>query len=50
MAFSWRKSLKIQLLKLKARRHILLKNGDNVGAKKVADRIEWLQRDIEDAK
>lgn len=48
MAFSWKKTMKVQLMKLKARRHNYLKNGENQRAKDVEHRIERLEREIKD--
>ncbi len=50
MAFSWKKSLQTQLMRLKSRRHIYLKQGDNNGAKDLAYRIEKLEKVIKDGK
>ncbi len=45
-AFSWKQSLDTQLHKLKERRRIYLKNGNNTGAKDVERRIERLEKEI----
>ncbi len=48
MAFSWKNSMHIQLLKLKDRRHLNLKKGNNVRAKELEHRIEKLEKLIKD--
>ncbi len=49
MAFSRKKSRQTQLMKLKARRHISLKNGENVKAKDIEYRIDKLEKVIKDS-